>query len=308
MTVVGFFNEPRYNSIINDLYLFLKDICSCDIVDYKISRFNDDEIDFICNNCQFDFLVILHSLDLPFSNFELLLLKIQKCIPMSKNIILIITYLPYIRQNLDKTLGDKNIAFLLSSNKIIKIIIFDPHSFNLKSKKVKILRSIDIFYYKIKELLSKKIITEPLIILPDKSSLIRNKEIIDKLNIDYVLVDKTRSQNGSIINLKFSNFLLKKDIIIIDDIIDTGNTIVLAIKTYLDNISTKVFNPEFNIFCTHGVFSKLNCEILDNNFVKNIYLSPSLKKFENKKISYVDVSVPLSKIIIKLIKNGKKNC
>lgn len=303
MLKLGFVKQQGDDVLIDSIFYLLDQEFCCDIFEYKVLKFNDGEMDLVCQSIKFDYLIILQSLELPFSNLELLLLKIQKGLSLSKKIILIITYLPYLRQNLEVTLGDKIIEILLSFKEIVKIIIFDPHSINIKSRRIKLISTYDIFYNEIKDLLAKKTIIDPLIILPDKSCLIRNKKILDKLKIKFIVADKIRSLNGKISKLEFvDSFLIKENVIIIDDMIDTGRTIIKTVEAYLNNENIKGFIPKFYIFCTHGVFSNLDSKILDNKFIKNIYLAPTLRKLKNTKINYLDVSKVLSYFLTKILK------
>ena len=89
MCRLGFLDEVMYKSIIEDICSVLKNDFKCNIVCAKISSFSDGEVDLVYKSGNFDFVIILHSLELPFSNLELLLLKIQKGILLSKKIIII---------------------------------------------------------------------------------------------------------------------------------------------------------------------------------------------------------------------------
>lgn len=304
---IGFLNELKYKPIINNIFSLLKNDFICDIVDCEINKFSDGEVDLIYKSGNFDFIVILHSLELPFLNLEMLLLKIQKGSLLSKKIIVIITYLAYLRQSLEKTLGEKILELLLSFKEVVKIIIIDPHLLNIKSRKILIIRTNGIFYKKINELITSNKFKDQLILLPDRSSLTRNKKIINNLKIKSIVVDKLR--NSDTITSKISSSITNSNgnIIIIDDIIDTGNTILNAIEAYLSSVKCLKINPSFYIFCTHGVFSKVNCKFLSNKLISKIYLSTTLKRIENDKIEYVDISKILAKEISKIIKNTKGN-
>ena len=205
------------------------------------------------------------------------------------------------RQSLEKTIGEKILELLLSFREVVKIIIIDPHLLNIKSRKISIIRSDSLFYCKIKELISKGKIINQLILLPDKSSLIRNKKIVGKLKEDSVVVDKIRNFDVVISNIKSSNIGFKKNIVVIDDIIDTGSTILKAVEAYLGSVKGSNVSPRFYIFCTHGVFSKLNRRLLSNSFISKVYLTPTLRRLEDKKIEYLDISRMLAKEISKII-------
>ena len=87
-----------------------------------------------------------------------------------------------------------------------------------------------------------------------------------------------RDENGEIISCKIKNYKYHSSVIVIDDIIDTGNTILESINQYLEMF--KIYNnkdssPIFFIYSTHGVLTSINKKLINNKNVKNINISLS---------------------------------
>ena len=125
------------------------------------------------------------------------------------------------------------IKSLLNYENIIKIIVVDPHvKLNIKSDRYEEINSCDLYFDEIN--LKVLILQDCCILSPDKSSGKRNEDLAKKLNIDNIIADKMRDKNGEIISCKIKNYKYHSSVIVIDDIIDTGNTILESINKYLE--------------------------------------------------------------------------
>jgi len=94
-------------------------------------------------------------------------------------------------------------------------------------------------------------IDKPVVIAPDKGSFRYAKEAAKEINADFDYLEKTRL-NGEEVQMKPKSFDLKgRNIVILDDMISTGGTIVTAAKM-LKEQGTK----SIRVGCVHGVFAK----------------------------------------------------
>lgn len=296
---VDYFNIELFNNIFNDLKIENE----CNLIDYNVNIFVDGEKELLLkNDIVGDVVVIAQSLK--FQELDIFLLKLQKSLNFGKKVILIITYLCYLRQNNDfkEKLGEILIKTLLNYKNIIKVIVIDPHiQLNIKSEKYDEISNYNLFFENIKGKIEE--LNNCCILSPDKSSSKKNDVFAKKLDIDNIIFDKERDKNGEIITSGIKNYKYHQNVIIIDDIIDTGNTILKAIDIYLTNYLKNDKNkekPKFYIYCTHGVFSKINKKLFNNENIVKIYISNSyFNNIKNKKIEKIDIS---SKIIISLKK------
>lgn len=193
----------------------------------------------------------------------------------AKEIVLVATYFPYLRQ--DKrfevygSLSSKHILRIFDS--FDKIIVVDPHLHRVKK--------MPDFYYKAESISAKMLIADYIkkrfkdnfdIIGPDSESEQWSKTIADALGKKVVILDKTRF-SGTKIKQKDFKDSLRDNVIIIDDIISTGRTIAGA-------LSLAKKHGAKNLYCIgiHGLLvdgaDKLitkNAELITTNTVPNEY-------------------------------------
>ena len=118
-----------------------------EIITHDVNNFNDNEKSISFKKLNGDFVLIFQSLQSEL--FEEFLLKVQKVLATDKKIILVITYLFYLRQSKDlkEKLGEMIIKSLLNYENIIKIIVVDPHvKLNIKSDRYEEINSCDLYF------------------------------------------------------------------------------------------------------------------------------------------------------------------
>lgn len=197
------------------------------------------------------------------------------------DVYLTLNYLPYQRMNHNngyevETL--KYVSELFNDLKLNGIYVCEPHcelSYFNNSKMIELVKPIlrlvqkDIPNYKL--------------FYTDKG--IREK--CRKLSEDYLYAQKTRDKTTGLINSYevVGDFTGVKNIIIVDDIISSGDTIICAINKLLEI-------GDFNIYivCGHFEENKYNNRIFDIKNVKAVYTSNSLTKTSNnKKLKIFDI-------------------
>ena len=308
--ISSFFDIKTVNDFLNNSYHDPSDNFYYEIIPYDINKFNDNEKSISFKKLNGDFVLIFQSLQCEF--LEEFLLKIQKVLDTGKKIILVITYLCYLRQSKDlkEKLGEMIIKSLLNYENIIKIIVVEPHvKLNIKSDRYEEINSCDLYFDEIN--LKLLILKDCCILSPDKSSGKRNEDLAKKLNIDNIISDKIRDKNGDIISCKIKNYKYHSSVIIIDDIIDTGNTILGSINDYLEVFqihNNKDIDPIFFIYCTHGVLTSINKKLINNKNVMDINISLSYvnyimrDKWNNMKCKDDFINICTEKKLYKKIK------
>ncbi len=203
----------------------------------------------------------------------------------AKKVKLVIPYLAYIRQdkrfNPGEAVSSRITGGLL--NFFDEIITIDPHLHRYKSLK-------EVFKTKTKKLTANNLIKEyikknyknPVIIGPDEESCQWAKEVADSIKAHAAVMKKVRYSSRNVKEEIKSRIDLKnKDIIIIDDIISTGKTILEAIK------KIKVKNPKsISVIAIHGIFTDKNTY---KKIVKNTKRIVTTNTIESKH-SKIDVS------------------
>lgn len=175
----------------------------------------------------------------------------------SGEINVIIPYYGYSRQD-RKTQGRqaisaKLVAKLLEVSGANRIITFDIHSEQSQGFfeiPVDILRASGIIAKELKKLK----ISNAVIVTPDHGGLLRARRLAFNLGDSFpiAVVDKRRTGPNRAESMFILGDVKDKNIIIIDDIIDTGGTILSAIDR-LKEAGAK----DFYVVATHGVFSTL---------------------------------------------------
>lgn len=231
--------------------------------------FNQGQIDIFYNNEEISFFELLILLDF-FNGFNL---KIN----------LTLSYLPYQRMNhfgKNKIPTLQNVANILNSFSLNKLTIAEPHcTLDLfsNSKKFSV---VDVLYKNfIKENPDLK---KTPVIFTDMGGV----EKYSHLTQNYLYGQKTRNPiSGLIENYFLVGDIISDTVIIIDDIISTGDTIMTLIKL-LENQNIK------NIYVLSGHLekNKHNKRISLHPLVKKLISTNSLiKKSSNNKIKLISV-------------------
>ena len=218
-----------------------------------------------------------------YSLFELLLIiDYYKQIDVKINLIL--TYLPYQRMDHKgrdelNTLGD--VANIFNYLKLNSLLLCEPHSdyedFN-NSKKFSYIENMvdDVF----KEVKFNK--DEDYIVVTDKGSFKRYAHLAKHI----CRFEKERDLNTGIIakHQIVGDIDVTKKVIIVDDIISTGTTILNVVNT-LWEMGVK----EIYILCGHIENNKQNISVIKNEKIKKIFSTNSLRKKGNKKLKLFNV-------------------
>jgi ribose-phosphate pyrophosphokinase len=209
-----------------------------------------------------------------------------------KKISLVIPYLFYTRQDKPKpgeAFSPKVIIKILETSGVNNITFLDLHSTRIES-----LFSISIQKLEIQTLL-KDIVTKDLIIVaPDFGGIERSENIAKYFNLQLVHVDKTRLEAGKVSAKLQETNIQNKNCLIIDDIIDSGNTICEAARILKDHGAKTV-----KAFCTHGILSNDSLTNIATSHLDHLFITNSIdtaEKIRNiKKISVIDLAPLIAK-------------
>ncbi|MFH1521909.1 MAG: ribose-phosphate diphosphokinase [archaeon] len=186
---------------------------------------------------------------------------------------IIIPFLSYARQDRLYTRGESVsgavICSILKSLKV-PIVIFDVHS--LRLRKYLKFENISLLPILIDELPKK----DWVVISPDKGGVERAKKIAKTLGAPLLTIKKVRNNH---INMWLDKELPREDVLIVDDMISSGTTILKAVKI-LKKKGAK------NIYCisTHGLFIGEARNKLLKSGIKKIFVTNSLPIKSSKQI------------------------
>ncbi|ABX13670.1 ribose-phosphate pyrophosphokinase [Nitrosopumilus maritimus SCM1] len=218
---------------------------------------------------------------------------ISKAKETSSEVIVVIPYMGYARQDREFLPGEivtmKVLAKLFKGAGASKLIAVDIHSliglkyFTIKSKNVSAVPDLAAYFKKLS-------LKNPLVVSPDQGGKERAKEFAKEMGIEFIALQKKRDRKTGKVQIKTKQAnVIGRDLILVDDMISTGGSIVNATKFLKKEKCKRVF-----VACTHA--------LLMNDAEKKIKKSGVTKIISANTIpgntSIVDVSNTIAKAII----------
>ncbi|NMB02872.1 MAG: ribose-phosphate pyrophosphokinase [Firmicutes bacterium] len=205
----------------------------------------------------------------------------------AKEVCAVIPYYAYARQDRKTQPRDpiaaKLLANLLTAAGADRVVTLDLHAGQIQGFfdiPVDNLKGIPI----ITEYLLKKKLENVIVVSPDVGGVVRARELADRLNCQIAIVDKRRPKPNMAEVMNIIGEVSGKTAILIDDMIDTGGTIVNAANALIEKGATDVY-----ACCTHAVFSDPAPEILQASPLKEIVVTDSIHLPEDKQIPKLTV-------------------
>ncbi|WMC19310.1 MAG: ribose-phosphate diphosphokinase [Candidatus Carsonella ruddii] len=254
----------------------------------KIDKFQDKEynIQFLKNFTNKS-LFVLQNLSFPIHDNIINLLLIINFLKnkMVKNLYLIVPYFSYSRQ--DKNFSEnspisiKLISKILDYFKIKKIITLDSHSNNFEcyfNTPLKVLKSTSLI---VNDIVKNNIFVD-IIISPDIGGILRAKNLANYLNLELVIIDKRRPIVNQIKIFCLIGNVKTKNCLIVDDIIDTANSIIEVTNfLFFNNIKNVI------VYITHPIFSNNSYYKILNSKINQLIITDSINfnyKYEKIRI------------------------
>lgn len=218
----------------------------------------------------------------------------------AKHLLGIFPYLSFMRHDKDKHNESQltsMFAKFIKDAGIDEIWTFDIHSendFRFFEIPIKSFSSADLFVQKVKELN----FVPSFVVSPDVGATKRAEAVREKLGInnDLVVFSKERIPEKDEITTKFSGNIFGDRALIIDDMIDTGQTLLNCVKI----LKQKGVN-EVVIAATHGIFSVEKWRELYDYGVKNIIVTNSIPSVQQK-IGEQFLTVDITSLILDELK------
>jgi len=248
------------------------------LINSSIRKFSDGEIYIEINeNIRGNAIFIIQSSSAPANDnlMELLLCIDALKRSSAKNITAVIPYFGYARQD-RKVVPRTSISAKLVSNLITKagadrIVTVDLHAGQIQGFfdiPVDNLFATPIFARHIKKNLKTKNLV---CVAPDVGGTERARALGKMLDVGLAIVDKRRPAPGKSQVMNIVGNVKGKTCIIVDDIIDSGGTIVNAAKALVDRGAREV-----HVYVTHGVLSGSAVEKIKNSKIKKLILTDTI--------------------------------
>lgn len=140
----------------------------------------------------------------------------------------------------------------------------------------------------------KRGVEDTLIVSPDPGGVERARAFAKRLGIQMAIIDKRRGEGDLPEVMNVIGDVEGKEVIIVDDIIDTGGTLIQATQALLDRGATKVYAS-----CTHPVFSGNAVERIDSSDIKEVVVTNTipLRDKRSQKVVCLSIAELLAKAI-----------
>lgn len=125
---------------------------------------------------------------------------------------------------------------------------------------------------------------ELVVVSPDIGGIKLARSYAKKLNAQLVVIDKRRPKQNKAEVMNIIGDVEGKDVLLVDDLIDTGGTFVSAITALKAKGAKKIYGA-----VTHPVLSGESIERLDNSELSKLYVSDSIPLPENIKTKKIEV-------------------
>ncbi|MCA9828339.1 MAG: ribose-phosphate pyrophosphokinase [Nitrosopumilus sp.] len=238
--------------------------------------------------------IVVQSMDPPVdTNLVHILSLISKAKEVSLEVIAVIPYMGYARQDREFLPGEivtmKVLGKLFKGVGASKIIAVDIHSvigfkqFTIKTKNVSAIPDLARYFKKLS-------LKNPLVVSPDQGGKERAKEFAKEFNSDYIALEKKRDRKTGKVEIKTKNIeVAGRDLILVDDMISTGGSIIKATQFLKKQKCKRVY-----VACTHALLMNDAEKKIKKSGVTSIISANTIPG----KTSLVDVSNTIAKAII----------
>ncbi|MCT7530305.1 ribose-phosphate pyrophosphokinase [Aliarcobacter cryaerophilus] len=224
----------------------------------------------------------------------------------AKSINAVIPYYGYARQDRKAAprvpISAKLVADLLEKAGIHRVVTIDLHAaqiqgfFNIPADNL--FGSILFVNY-----IKSKNLKNPIIASPDIGGVARARQYADKLGYDLVIVDKKREKANESQVMNIIGDVKGKDVILVDDMVDTAGTLVKAAEVLKEKGANSVM-----ACCTHGVLSGPAYERVANGVLDELVISDTIPTKKNaKKITVLTASSIIGEAIRRIHNNESVN-
>lgn len=263
-----------------------------------IQTFSDGEIAIsIEESVRGDHIYIIQSTSYPVNNnyMEIFIMADALKRASAETVTVVMPYYGYARQDIKKQsrrpITAKVVANLLEESGVDHMITVDMHSSQIQgffNIPLEHMTAVPVLanYYK-KHYLDYE---NGVVCVPNHSGATRGREYAELLDLPLAITDSRRSEvDGSEI-MTIIGDVVNKQCVLVDDLSNTGNTLVDTAKVLMDNGAKEV-----NVLITHPVLSGNAIEKIDASVIKRFIVSDTIdlsdvslsEKFEVVSVSHV---------------------
>lgn len=261
----------------------------------QTEKFSDGELYVRFNeSVRGQVVVLIGKINMPYENFFELLLTVDAARRSSaREVILVIPYMSHSRQERRDgqrtAISSRMVADMVQLMGADRLITIDLHTNAIEGfYKIPVdpLSSLRLFLDHIKQLELENLC----LCSPDFGGIKRIKQYRKNLHADMVVINKERLTPNAVSSMEIIGDVKNKNVIIIDDLVDTAGTLCKAADLLIENGARSV-----QAYCTHGVLSGPALDNLSNSKIDRLFISDSVvETINHPKIEIVSCSSLLS--------------
>ncbi len=290
---------------------FAKEVCKyldVPLAKADIKRFSDGEISVqISESVRGRDVFIIQSTGAPSNDnlMELLIMTDALRRSSASSITAVIPYFGYARQDRKAAprvpITAKLVANLYQTAGIDRLVTIDLHAGQIQGF---FDIPVDNLYGSIifQQYIERKNLANPIIASPDIGGVARARYFAEKLGLDMVIVDKRREKANESEVMNIIGDVDGKDVIMIDDMVDTAGTMVKAAAALKSRGATSVM-----ACATHAVLSGKAYDNIDKGELDELIVSNSLVSKPHPKIKVLTVAPLFGEVIRRVYHNESVN-
>ena len=215
----------------------------------------------------------------------------------------IIPYFGYARQDRKalprQPITAKLVAALLELAGANRVVTFDLHAAQIQGffhSPVDDLTTVPMMgqYFRRKKLN----IEDVVVVSPDHGGVKRARTLAEMLETPIAIIDKRRSKANECEACNIIGDVVGKDVIIVDDIIDTGGSLIAAANILKENGAKDIY-----VCVSHGIFSRNAITRIEDSSIKEVVVTntitiPQSELVQSSKITTLSIGWMLSKLIL----------
>lgn len=246
---------------------------------------------------------LIAKVHMPYENFFEMLLTVDAARRSSaKEVVLVVPYLPHSRQerrdNQRTSISSRMVADIIQLMGADRLITLDLHTNAIEGfYKIPMdpLSSLKLFVDHIKHERQDDLC----LCSPDFGGIKRIKQYKKYIDADMVVINKERLKPNQIAHMEIIGDARGKNVIIIDDLVDTAGTLCKAADLLMERGARSVC-----AYCTHGVLSGSALDNLTKSKIRKLYISDTVvEHVDHPKVEVVSCAELLAKAIEHLVSN-----
>jgi|TARA_B110000263_G_scaffold218016_1_gene204416 ribose-phosphate pyrophosphokinase len=284
--------------------------CGQSLCEVELIKFADNELScMIKENVRGEDVFIIQSICNPANdNLMELLILMDACKRASAGrITAVIPYFGYARQDrkpVSRTpITARLVANMLEAAGANRIVTMDLHAGQIQGFfdiPVDDLGAMPLFVNDLETHPNRMVIARNgVIVSPDAGGVARARKVAKKLHLDIAIIDKRREQANQIASMNVIGNVNKKKCIIVDDIVDTGGTLIKAAEALKKDGAIEV-----SAYITHGVLSKNGGRKMEeSDALSNLVITDTIPNLETSSVKILTIAPMFAEAIRRINHN-----